>query len=364
MGAMASAATGVSTAGAAQALTSNDAVGNHGGTGGSGGNGTGGAGGNGKSNGGYGGYGVGGAGGAGGSGGLAQGGGLFIGTNGIVSFSLAKKSKSSAAVEIVGNAAISDLNGAGFGGAGGNATGGDGGNGTTGHGENGGTATAGNGGNGAAADGAEGGGVFNEGDASFNGVTVNITSNQANGQFQFEGKSETGGVGGDGGDGGGATGGTGGNDNGDGGDAIAGNGGNAGEGGVGLINGATGTLSMNPQLGAPNKSKQAKATDLISSNQADSAPAAARRAWTRPPRRPGRWRKRSHRHEQPGCGRNRRQFRQPGNWRRCRLHHRRIGDPRQRDHQRQYGLHVRPRRVRHVLDLTVLFTRPGSVRVL
>ena len=184
-----------------------------------------------------------------------QGGGLFIGTNGIVSFSLAKKSKSSAAVEIVSNAAISDLNGAGFGGAGGNATGGDGGNGTTGHGENGGTATAGNGGNGAAADGAEGGGVFNEGDASFNGVTVNITSNQANGQFQFEGKSETGGVGGDGGDGGGATGGTGGNDNGDGGDAIAGNGGNAGEGcvglGGGLINVATGTLSMNPQLGAP-----------------------------------------------------------------------------------------------------------------
>ena len=64
-----------------------------------------------------------------------------------------------------------------------------------------------------------------------------------------------------------------------GGEAFGGTGDNSGEGGVGigggLANLAAGTLAINPQLGAPKKSKQAKATDLISGNQADSAPAAS-----------------------------------------------------------------------------------------
>ena len=111
-------------------------------------------------------------------------------------------------------------------------------------------------------------------------MTVNITSNHANGQFEFEIASGTGGVGSDGGDGGVGNGGIASNGfyaGGSGGGAVGGNGGNAGEGGVamggGLFNSATGTLSINPQLGAQKKSKQAKATDLISTNQAYSAPA-------------------------------------------------------------------------------------------
>ena len=39
----------------------------------------------------------------------------------------------------------------------------------------------GNGGNGSGGNVVEGGGVYNAGNASFNGVTVNITSNHANG---------------------------------------------------------------------------------------------------------------------------------------------------------------------------------------
>jgi len=151
---------------------------------------------------------------------------------------------------------------------------------------NGGGSKGGSGGNGGAGSYAEGGGVFNAGNATFNGVTINITSNQANGQLDFEGFSGVGGVGSEGGSGGSGTGGEGGDSGyglyfgttgGTGGDATGGKGGNSGEGGVGIGGGlsnlATGTLSINPQVGARKKSKQATAIDLISSNQADSAPA-------------------------------------------------------------------------------------------
>jgi hypothetical protein len=86
-------------------------------------------------------------------------------------------------------------------------------------------------------------------------VTVTFTSNQA-----------ASGTGGNGGGGGTATGGNGG------GGATGGNGGAGGEGasgvGGGIFNATTGTFTLKPRLGAKKGSKQAHATDVITTNQA------------------------------------------------------------------------------------------------
>jgi hypothetical protein len=128
------------------------------------------------------------------------------------------------------------------------------------------TSTEGAGGAGGDAGNGNGGGLFNAGTASFTGVTLDVTSNQA-----------VSGTGGTGGAGGSATGGDGG-DTGiavipsAGGNATGGNGGNSGEGasgaGGGIFNATTGTLTLKPELGAKKGTKQAKATDVITTNQA------------------------------------------------------------------------------------------------
>ena len=93
---------------------------------------------------------------------------------------------------------------------------------------------------------------------------MNFTNNQANG-----------GIGGMGGRGGFGQGGNGGNGGlgGSGGSGTGGNGGNGGVGGSGLgggiFNQTTGTLTIQPRLGAKKGSKQSKATDTITGNQAN-----------------------------------------------------------------------------------------------
>ncbi len=86
-------------------------------------------------------------------------------------------------------------------------------------------------------------------------MTVTFTANQA--------ASGTGGLGSAGGE---ATGGTGG------GGAAGGDGGNGGEGasgvGGGIFNATTGTLTLKPELGAKKGSKQAHATDVVTTDQA------------------------------------------------------------------------------------------------
>ncbi len=98
-------------------------------------------------------------------------------------------------------------------------------------------------------------------------MTVNFSNNQA--------QSGVGGVGGAGGSGTGGSGGTGNGGGGSGGNATGGTGGAGGEGGTGIgggiFNAVTGTLTINPRLGAKKGSKQAKATDVITANLAASA---------------------------------------------------------------------------------------------
>ena len=114
-----------------------------------------------------------------------------------------------------------------------------------------------------------GGGLCDDGAASFTGVTVNFTSNQA--------VAGLGGSGGDGGNAFGGYGGTGANGpGGNGGNATAGNGGNATFNGVasggGIYVGQTGNLILQPRQGAKKGSREAKATDVITLNSA--------RAWS------------------------------------------------------------------------------------
>ena len=108
-----------------------------------------------------------------------------------------------------------------------------------------------------------GGGLDNNGTATFTGITVNFTSNQA-----FSGN------GGTGGNGGAATGGFGGNGGvgGRGGNATGGDGGDGGFSsfgiGGGIHNADATTLVIQPRLKAKKGSKQSKATDLITGNKA------------------------------------------------------------------------------------------------
>ena len=124
-------------------------------------------------------------------------------------------------------------------------------------------ATRGSGGGGGAANEGAGGGLYNAGVATFTGVTVNFTKNQVRG-----------GVGGNGGNGRDAKGGNGGNGQtgGTGGSTLGGDGGNGGESGIGegggILVDVSGTLKIDPRLGAKKGSKQAKATDQITGNQA------------------------------------------------------------------------------------------------
>ena len=174
----------------------------------------------------------------------------------------------------VSNISTNQANGGGGGSGGqpGNANAGIGGNsGFEGEGGRGGSAQGGAGGNGGSANEGAGGGLFNAGVASFTGVTVNFSSNQA-----------TGAVGGNGAGGGIAVAGRGGNvapggvdpvGGGLGGSAVGGNGGNGGESGIGIGGGVfvanTGTFTLKPRLGAKKGSKQASATDVITANQAN-----------------------------------------------------------------------------------------------
>ena len=108
-----------------------------------------------------------------------------------------------------------------------------------------------------------GGGFYDAGVATFTGVTVNFTSNQVRGGFGGMGGNGRDAKGGNGGNG--VAGGTGGN-------TLGGDGGNGGESGIGegggILVDVSGTLTMNPRLGAKKGSKQSKATGQITGNQA------------------------------------------------------------------------------------------------
>ncbi len=251
-------------------LVNNDAIGGHGGNGGTGGFATGGRGGNGGPIQGFnvaaGGEADAGTGGAGGFSGQGQGGGLFNNTGATVTFK-APNSTSHPLSTFSGNQATGGT--AGAGGNGGNAFGGRGGDGLGNLGGGaagaGGAGVGGNGGQGGAGLNGQGGGLFNLGNATLTGVTVDFLSNN----------SARGGNGGNGGTPGTATGGAGGNGThgGEGGSVVGGSGGNGGQAGSGFggaISDRGGTLLINPRKGAPSGSAQAKATDLISGNQAQS----------------------------------------------------------------------------------------------
>ena len=261
---------------AAVNFASNDAVGGAGGDGGAAGWGNGtadfeapGSGGLGStgSAGGEGGEGEANNGGAGGNGGGAAGGGLMNLSSGIVSIKAPKRSTSPAASLFSENLAISGRGGAGgMGGVGDGGAGGDvSGAGSVGGLGNFGTGSAG--GKGGAGGPSDGGGLTNAGSVSFTGVTVNFTSNEVGAN-----------VGGDGGDGGVGFGGLGGNgaSGGNGGNGNAGNGGAGGGSGAGRGGGISnlpgGTLTIQPRLGAKKGSKQSKATNLITANQAEAVP--------------------------------------------------------------------------------------------
>ena len=101
------------------------------------------------------------------------------------------------------------------------------------------------------------------------GVTVNFSSDQANG-----GAGGVGGFGGlgEGGNGGNGTGHGGAGQNGDGGNG--GNGGSGGDGsGGGAFNATSGTLLIAPRRGAKRGTQQSIATDLVTNNQAIGGPA-------------------------------------------------------------------------------------------
>jgi hypothetical protein len=192
--------------------------------------------------------------GAGGAGGGGFGGGLFNYTGAVVSITAPKHVKSSPLSSFTAN--LANGGGGGNGGMGGGGGGGAG-VGVSGVGAPGGFGTGGVGGAGGPAGRGSGGGLFNGGTASFIGITVNFSANRANGSL--------GGQGGDGGSAGGGNGGTG---------AVGGTGGNASSGtggggsGGGIDNATGGVLAINPRLSAKKGSKQARATNLGTTNQA------------------------------------------------------------------------------------------------
>ena len=197
----------------------------------------------------------------GGLGGEAFGGGLYNDVGGTVVYNAGKNPKNPTPSLFASNTAEGGLGGVG--GNGGTAGGGDGGGGQNATGGFGGTGLGGFGGQGGGAGDGNGGGLDNNGTATFNGITVNFTANQA-----FSG------TGGRGGNGGAGTGGFGGNGNvgGRGGNATGGNGGDGGFSsfgiGGGIHNANATTLVIDPRLQTKKGSKQSKATDLITGNQA------------------------------------------------------------------------------------------------
>ncbi len=278
-------------------FVSNSALGGHGGTGGAGGvamGGQGGTGGNGGNS--YSGDGgsnagqasVAGNGAAGGSGGVGEGGGVFNAAGGTITFTAGSNTSSPPGSSFSMNQADGGSGGAG--GAGGNCFGGNGGNGGNSStnvvqrpGGAAGSAFGGTGASGGAGGFGSGGGFYDDGTASFTGVTVDFTQNQA-----------AGGAAGSGGVGGSAQGGNGGNGGncgcshaglggppadhmfgrgGNGGNGTGGNGGNSGVSGGGsgggIIVDAAGVLTLKPSLGAPSGSNEANATDVIASNSAN-----------------------------------------------------------------------------------------------
>jgi len=247
-------------------FNSNLAQSHAGGNGGAGGSASGGAGGQGGPDTGslvaVGGLAEGGNGGAGGAGGSAQGAGL----DNSGSFTIQPPSHSKAALtsSFTHNEAVGGPGGVG--GDGGNATGGSGGSGAGPDNGGGGQAVAGEGAFGGEGGSGYGGGLADTGTVAFIGVTVNFQSANAAG----------GSAGGQGGNGGNATGGTGQSPTigGAGGDALGGNGGFGGGGGDGFGGGiaADGSATIDPRHGARRGSKQAKATDTISGNNAIEAP--------------------------------------------------------------------------------------------
>ncbi len=261
---------GTFTSTAPLAFTANVAVGGRGGDGGPAGAGFASSGGSGSSPGagGEGGFAFGGLGGTAGDGGDGSGGGLANITGSTFLLTAVKHSHPPASSSFAsntargGSGANGNQGGNGVGGAGGKGIGGSslGGAGNFGLGGSGGS--GGNAGNG------NGGGVFNAGTVSFVGITVNLTSNQADGGSGGIGGIAAEGVGGNGADGSPA-GGNGGNGFG----GNGGSGGNSGNGaGGGINNLATGVLTINPRSGAKKASKQFKATDVITANSASSAP--------------------------------------------------------------------------------------------
>ena len=212
-------------------------------------------------NGGAGGSTFGGHGGDGGLGGEGFGGGLFNAAGGTVIFKPLNNSRTTPLSSFTSNVARGGNGGDGN--NGGNAEAGDGGAGLNATGGAGGAAFGGAGGQGGGAADGDGGGLDNAGTASFTGVTVNFTSNVAaigNGASGGAGGTAAGGFGANataGGAGGNATGGEGG----DGGLGSFGIGG-------GIHNANNASLLINPRLHAHKGSKQSKATDLITSNQA------------------------------------------------------------------------------------------------
>jgi hypothetical protein len=250
-------------------VLANQANGGRSGNGGNGGAGTGGVGGIGDQS---------GAGGTGGSaisdcggqpfqrGGSGRGGGIYNDIGATIVFRPKNNHANTPASLFSGNQA----NG-GAGGDGGEpstATGGLGGKGgVTGKGGNGGDAGDGGAGFGAVGGGGGdgmGGGLLNAGTASFTGITVNFKGNQANGGAGGHGRAGEISLGGKGGDG--TQGGNGGGSDG----GSAGHGGNGGNGsGGGVWAGSTGNLTLAPRMGVTKGSKQFRATNSITANQAN-----------------------------------------------------------------------------------------------
>ncbi len=269
------------------AISTNAATGGSAGTGGAGGIGIGGIGGQGGPTsgkpdniggaGGAGGHAVGGTGGPAGASGVGAGGGLFNDVEGKVIYRAGSATKTAVASTFTGNRATGGSATSIQGSAGGSATGGAGGSGGiharggTGGSVNGDPVSGGvppRGRSAQAAPGATrangtGGGLFNAGTASFTGVTVDVSSNQAVSGTGGTGGSATGGVSAGSGIVGITT---------TGGSATGGNGGDSGVGasglGGGFFNATKATLTLKPRLGAAKGSRQAKATDVITTNKA------------------------------------------------------------------------------------------------
>jgi hypothetical protein len=139
--------------------------------------------------------------------------------------------------------------------------------GTGGSGGTGGDVGSGLGTQGSAGGAGKGGGLANSGTATFTGITVDFRSNVASGGAGGHGSAGAAGAGGRGGDG--ASGGKGGG--GAGAPSADGGKGGIGSGGAIWID-KLATLTIDPRLGAKNRSKQSRASDTITANQAKLGP--------------------------------------------------------------------------------------------